>query len=134
MQGPDSAIDTVKYCLELGVDPLPADAQGYTALAGAAYRGDNDLVELLVKRGGQVNARTKRGWSVTDMANGPSLRSSVPVKHPQTVALLQKLGAPELTATDTEEILGVIRPKPATATGNTAQPGTPETKPNESKP
>lgn len=112
-QGPNTALDTVRYCLELGIDPTPADVQGYTALAGAAYRGDNELVKLLVSRGAKLDARSYRGWSVTDMANGPSLRSSVPVKHPDTVALLLKLGAPPLTPYDDEEILGIIkRPQP----------------------
>ena len=111
-QGPDSALDAVKYCLQFGLDPTPQDVQGYTALAGAAYRGDNELVKLLVSRGAKLDARNDRGWSVTDMANGPSLRSSVPVPHPATVALLLSLGAPPLTPHDNEEILGIIRQKP----------------------
>lgn len=119
-QGPDSALDTVKYCLELGLDPTVRDVQGYTALAGAAYRGDNDLVNLLVQKGAKLDARSSRGWSVTDMANGPSLRSSVPVKHPETVALLLKLGAPPLTAIEGEEILGIIRRRPAAPTASTS--------------
>jgi ankyrin repeat protein len=111
-QGPNTALDTVQYCLELGLDPTPQDVQGYTALAGAAYRGDNELVKLLVEKGAKLDARTSRGWSVTDMANGPSLRSSVPVAHPYTVALLLKLGAPALTPVEGEEILGIIRRRP----------------------
>jgi ankyrin repeat protein len=112
VQGPDSALETVRYCLELGLDPTPQDVQGYTALCGAAYRGDNELVRLLHSRGARVDTRNARGWSVTDMANGPSLRSSVPVKHPETVALLLELGAPPLTNIDNEEILGIIRTRP----------------------
>lgn len=122
VQGPDTALDTVKLCLELGLDPTPADTQGYTAVMGAAYRGDNEMIKLLVEKGAKLDSRTTRGWSVTDMANGPSLRSSVPVKHPETVALLRKLGAPELTATDNEEILGVIRQRPQARPAET-QPG-----------
>jgi ankyrin repeat protein len=126
-QGPDSALDTVKYCLELGLDPTPADAQGYTALGGAAYRGDNALVSLLVQKGAKLDTRSTRGWSVTDMANGPSLRSSVPVKHPETVALLLKLGAPPLTPIEGEEILGIIRRRPAAATSGETPKTTPPT-------
>jgi hypothetical protein len=103
----------VKYCLELGLDLNAADNQGYTALHGAAYRGDNELVKFLVDKGAKLDARTKRGWSVTDMANGPSLRSSVPLAHPDTVALLTSLGAPQLTAVVGETILG---------SGRTARP------------
>jgi ankyrin repeat protein len=108
-------LEAVKYCLELGLEATPQDVQGYTALAGAAYRGDNDLVKLLVEKGAKLDVKTGRGWSVTDMANGPSLRSSVPMKHPETVALLEQLGAPPLTAVEGEEILGIIRRRPAAA-------------------
>jgi ankyrin repeat protein len=133
VQGPDSALDTVNYCLSLGIDPLPQDAQGYTAVMGAAYRGDNTLIKLLVAKGAKLDLRTRRGWSVTDMANGPSLRSSVPVKHPETIALLQSLGAPELTATDNEEILGIIRARPG-AGRPTPQDASPNASPEEATP
>lgn len=113
VDAPFTPLEAVKYCLELGLHVNLHEAQGYTALAGAAYRGDNGLVKLLVEHGAQLDARTSRGWSVTDMANGPSIRTSVPVAHPDTVALLRKLGAPELTAVDGEEILGIIKRRPA---------------------
>ena len=78
---------------------------------GAAYRGLNDVVEYLVSKGAKVDLRTARGWSVTDMANGPALRSSVPLSHPDTIALLSKLGAPPLLKVEGEEILGIIKGK-----------------------
>ncbi|HUE02332.1 MAG TPA: ankyrin repeat domain-containing protein [Bryobacteraceae bacterium] len=126
---PTSALDAVRYCLELGLDPTPKDVQGFTALAGAAYRGDNELVKLLVEKGAKMDVRTVRGWSVTDMANGPSLRSSVPMKHPETVALLVQLGAPPLTAVEGEEILGIIRRRPATAANKPGADTPPPDKP-----
>ena len=103
---PDSWMAAVQYCLDLGLDINAADNQGYTPLHGAAYRGDNELVKFLVSKGAKLDARTKLGWSVTDMANAPSLRSSVPLAHPETIALLRQLGAPELTAIEGETILG----------------------------
>jgi len=103
---PDSWLAAVTYCLELGLDINAADNQGYTALHGAAYRGDNELVKFLVDKGARLDARTKRGWSVTDMANAPSLRSSVPLAHPDTIALLLRVGAPPLTPIEGETILG----------------------------
>ena len=105
-QHADAWREAVDYCLELGIDLQAADAEGYTALHGAAYRGDNELVKFLVSIGAGLDARTARGWSVTDMANAPSLRSSVPLAHPDTVALLEELGAPDLTALEGETILG----------------------------
>jgi len=69
-----------------------------------------------------LDARTGRGWSVTDMANGPSLRSSVPLSHPDTVALLIQLGAPPLTKVEGEEILGIIKRKVPVPGQETTQP------------
>jgi len=116
VNAPDTPLDTAKYCLELGIDVNAQDSQGYTAVMGAAYRGENELVKLLVAKGARLDSKTGRGWSVTDMANGPALRTSVPVAHPDTVALLLNLGAPQLTAVEGEEILGIIRRRPATKT------------------
>lgn len=107
----ESSYAVVKYCLELGLDPTPQDVQGFSALAGAAWRGQNDLVRLLVGNGAKLDVRTSRGWSVTDMAMGPSLRTSVPMKHPDTAELLVSLGAPPPTAVEGEEILGIIKGK-----------------------
>jgi hypothetical protein len=64
-----------------------------------------------VSKGAKLDFRTARGWSVTDMANGPSLRTSVPLSHPDTIALLTKIGAPPLLKIEGEEILGVIKGK-----------------------
>ncbi len=109
---PGSYMPAVKYLVEdLGLDINAVDATGYTAVMGAAYRGDNEMVEYLVSKGAKLDFRTNRGWSVTDMANGPSLRTSVPVSHPETIALLTKLGAPPLLKVEGEEILGIIRGK-----------------------
>lgn len=41
--------------------------------------------------GGKVDVKTKAGDTVADMANGPT-RFGIP--HPETVALLEKLGSP----------------------------------------
>ena len=78
---------------------------------GAAYRGDNEMVQYLVSKGAKLDLRMVRGWSVTDMANGPALRTSVPLSHPDTIELLTKLGAPPLLKIEGEEILGVIKGK-----------------------
>jgi ankyrin repeat protein len=106
---PGPALDAVKYCLDLGLAVNTQDVTGYTALAGAAWRGDNEVVKLLVAKGADIHARTSRGWSVTDMADGPALRTTVPVTHPDTIALLRQLGAPPLTPHPGEAILGLNR-------------------------
>jgi ankyrin repeat protein len=87
---PNAWMDSVKFCLEHGNDVNAADTRGYTALHGAAFRGDNDLINFLISKGAKIDAKTKTGDTVADMANGP-IPHSIP--HPETVALLEKLGS-----------------------------------------
>jgi len=91
---PDAWMDTVRYCVELGLDVNAKDNYNYTALHGAAYRGDNDVVKFLVEHGAKLDVRSKKGQTVTDMANGPMVNAHLPIEHPDTIALLLKLGAP----------------------------------------
>jgi ankyrin repeat protein len=91
---PRARIAAVSLCLELGADLNATDMFKYTALHGAAYLGDNELVKFLVGKGARVDVRTIFGTSVTDMANGFVAYSSLPRAHPATVALLMELGAP----------------------------------------
>lgn len=91
VNAPDSWLPAVRQCLELGLDVNQADNRGYTALHGAAYIGNNDLIKVLVEKGAKVDGKAKTGDSVADMANGPN-RFATP--HPETVALLEKLGSP----------------------------------------
>jgi ankyrin repeat protein len=90
VNAPVPLVDAVKYCVELGIDVNAVDNRGYTALHGAAYLGNNDMVEYLVEHGAKVDVRSKAGDTVADMANGPT-RFGQP--HPETVALLEKLGS-----------------------------------------
>jgi ankyrin repeat protein len=91
VNAPYPLVDAVKYCVELGNDVNAADNRGYSALHGAAYLGDNDMINYLVSAGAKVGAKSKGGDSPADMANGPT-RFGQP--HPESVALLEKLGSP----------------------------------------
>ncbi len=91
VNAPLPLVDAVKYCIELGNDIKAVDNRGYTALHGAAYLGNNDMVNYLVSKGAYPAARSKAGDFPADMANGPT-RFGQP--HPETVALLEKLGSP----------------------------------------
>jgi uncharacterized protein len=86
---PNGWLSAIQLCVELGVDVNAADSRGYTALHGAAYIGDNDAVKFLVSKGAKIDAKSKAGDTVVDMANGPT-RFGLP--HPETVALLESLG------------------------------------------
>ena len=91
VRAPYPAVDAVKYCVELGNDLNAADNRGYTALHGAAFLGDNAMVNFLSSKGAKTDVKSKAGDSAADMANGPT-RFGQP--HPDTVALLEKLGSP----------------------------------------
>jgi ankyrin repeat protein len=83
-------MNAVKFCLEHGADVNAVDSKGYTALHGAAIRGDNEMVKYLLEKGAKIDAVTKAGDTVADMANGP-FEHAIP--HPDTRDLLVKLGS-----------------------------------------
>ena len=87
---PDAWVDAVRYCIALGLDPNAKDINGYTAVHGAAYRGDNEMIIYLVSRGARVDAVARNGNTVADMANGARQRVQ---PYPETIALLEALGA-----------------------------------------
>lgn len=107
---PHPALEAVRYCAELGLDVNTQDVTGYSALAGAAWRGDDETIRFLVSKGAKLDLRTARKWSVTDMATGPYLRTTGGTPHPETVDLLLKLGAPALTPHPGEDLLGLKTP------------------------
>jgi ankyrin repeat protein len=88
---PDAWVAAVKYLVEeLGVDVNARDHNGYNAIHHAAARGDNELIQYLISKGGDVTAVSRKGQTTADMANGPVQR--VP-PFLETVQLLEKLGS-----------------------------------------
>jgi len=88
---PDAWMAVMKYLVEdLHTDVNARDNNGYTALHGAAARGDNEMILYLVAHGADVKAVSRNGRTVVDMANGPVQRLR---PFPETIALLEKLGA-----------------------------------------
>jgi len=59
-------IDEVQWQLDAGVDPNLKNSKGATPLHYAASEGHNDIVELLIERGANVNA-TDRGKGGTPL-------------------------------------------------------------------
>jgi uncharacterized protein len=98
------SLEAVRMCLDLGIDPNVVDGDGRTALHGAAHKGRNEVVQLLVERGARLDARDLgsrdtiageqlgRGWLPVDYADG-LVRVGVQsaIAHPATGALLRKL-------------------------------------------
>jgi uncharacterized protein len=92
---PGAWLAAVEYLVtETGADVNARDIYNYTAVHGAAYRGDNDVIKYLVAHGARLDVRSKKGQTVTDMANGPMVNAHLPIEHPDTIALLESFGAP----------------------------------------
>jgi ankyrin repeat protein len=101
---PQATYDTVKLLLELGANVNAQDTlDGRTALMGAAHKGRNDVIELLVKNGADlathdigsrdsIHVLSGITWQAIDYADG-LVRVGVQsaIAHPETSALLRRL-------------------------------------------
>jgi uncharacterized protein len=87
-----SAEEAVKLLLDAGGAINQVNEADFTALHGAAMRGLNEVVELLVERGANIDARDFRGRTAYRLAEG-SKQSFQFQEWPETAALLKKLGA-----------------------------------------
>jgi ankyrin repeat protein len=101
---PQATFEAVKMLIDLGLDVnLQADT-GRTALHGAAHKGRNDVVQILVDHGAKLDVRDygntdNRGgklavhtWEPVDYADGlvrVGVQSAIP--HPETGLLIRKL-------------------------------------------
>jgi hypothetical protein len=98
----ENALEAVKVALELGADVHAVDDKGDTALHGAAWRGSNDIVRLLVDRGARLDAQNKNGFTPLQVANGEEFTKAGLQRRSETVALLLDLmtarGMPAVTA------------------------------------
>ena len=66
----EQALATVRFLIELGADGRGATTNGENALFGAAYRGWNTLLALLIEKGADVNAVSKAGVTPWLAASG----------------------------------------------------------------
>jgi ankyrin repeat protein len=101
---PAETLEAVKMCLDLGMDPNFRDNDGRAALHGAAHKGSNQVVQLLVDRGAKLDMHDNGSrdtisgsmfghtWLPIEYSQG-LVRVGVQsaLAHPETEALLQKL-------------------------------------------
>jgi ankyrin repeat protein len=99
-------VDAVKLLLELGLDPNAANKEGRTAMMGAAIKGRNPVVQMLVDHGARLDTRdggsrdtdnsvsvlAGHRWQAIDYADG-LVRTGVQsaIARPETAALMRKL-------------------------------------------
>jgi uncharacterized protein len=105
-RSPADNLEAVKLLLDLGLDPNAANNDGRTALMGAALKGRNAVVQLLVDRGALLETHDKGSrdtdtvvsvlaghtWQAVDYADGlvrVGVQSAVP--RPETARLIRQL-------------------------------------------
>jgi ankyrin repeat protein len=97
----EETLELVRLLLDLGIPVNAANDEGITALHGAAYKGANQAVQLLVDRGADLaaedngadygfGARTVR-MTPLNWAEGVPIGMSSAIYHTDTVALLTRL-------------------------------------------
>ena len=101
---PEENLEAVKMCLDLGIDPNAVDDEGRAALHGAAHKGRNDVIKVLVDHGANLEAHdlgsrdTVNGamkgmtWVPLHYAEGlvrVGVQSAIP--HPETAAYIKQL-------------------------------------------
>ncbi len=97
-------VEAVKMLLDLGINPKQADDEGRTALHGAAHKGRNEVVQMLVDAGADLEARdmgsrdTVNGamlgltWMPLHYSQGlvrVGVQSAIP--HPETAEFIKDL-------------------------------------------
>jgi hypothetical protein len=87
----EEALEAVRFALTLDSDVNRANNQGEAPLHGAAWRGANEIIQLLVDRGARLDARSKRGSTPLMIANGEEERVATINVRPWAVELLVKL-------------------------------------------
>jgi ankyrin repeat protein len=99
-------VEAIRMLLDLGLDPNGANKDGRTPLMGAAMKGRNEVVQMLVDRGAKLETRDNGSrdtdttvsvnaghtWQALDYADG-LVRVGVQsaVNRPETAALIRKL-------------------------------------------
>ena len=87
---PEQAAAAVEFCLELGGDATTVDANGDTALHGAAYWDSPRALELLVAAGARLDVENDKGWTPLRIADGVAITASLHIS-PDAADTLRRL-------------------------------------------
>jgi ankyrin repeat protein len=88
-------IETIRLCLEAGVDINAAENGGRTAVYGAALQGFDDVVQFLSDHGAKLNVKDRQGRTPLDaamgLAGGLGFDGSSSIPHESTAARIRQL-------------------------------------------
>jgi ankyrin repeat protein len=87
-----TAEEAVNILLDAGADVNAVNEADFAAIHGAAFRGLNEVIEILVKRGADINARDYRGRTPYRIAEGAK-QSFQFQAYPETAEFIKSLGA-----------------------------------------
>src|SRR4030095_17078821 len=87
------ALEAVRFLFQLGADAKGATTNGENALFGAAYRGWNTLLALLIDKGANVNAASNAGVTPWLAASGYGDRLGGVLYNKDGADLLERHGA-----------------------------------------
>ena len=86
-----SLLEAIKICLAHQADVNAVNSMGLTALLGAANKGANDIIRLLVANGARLDPVDKQGRDAYRWAGGVFLAAVGAELKPHTIALLDEL-------------------------------------------
>jgi ankyrin repeat protein len=86
------AEEAVEILLKAGAEINAVNEADFTALHGAAFRGLNEVIQILVDRGADINARDFKGRTPYRIAEGAK-QSFQFQAYPETAAFIKSLGA-----------------------------------------
>jgi ankyrin repeat protein len=87
----EALMEAVQLCLDKGADVNAKNSMGVTAVIGAANRGSDDILELLVKKGARLDIKDNEGRTPLVWAEGVFLATNAPEAKPSTMALIKRL-------------------------------------------
>ncbi len=111
----EDAVDAIKLCLELGEDVNTVSVAGEDALHGVAYRGNapsNEIAQLLLNSGIDINFKNERGWSPLTIAEG-IYTNMANTRNLDLVRFLQDHGAEPSAPNIERDAYAVITDDPA---------------------
>jgi len=90
-ESPAALLEAVELCLELGMDVNAVNSMGLTAVFGAANRGSDDIIELLVDHGARLDVADNEGRTPLDWAHGVFLATHPAEPKPSSIELIERL-------------------------------------------
>jgi ankyrin repeat protein len=90
-ESPESLLEAVKLCHQLGMDVNQKNSMGVTALMGAANRGSDEIIRFLVDNGADLTLLDNEKRSALDWAKGVFLATHPAEAKPSSIALITEL-------------------------------------------